>query len=314
MKIVSLLPSATEIICLLGLRDQLVGVTHECDFPHDVASLPKVTKTRIPKDASSKEIDRLVNEHLQENLALYSLNMEILHELQPDIIITQALCDVCAVSEAEVKSAACELPGNPRVINLEPMSLEDVYKTILLVGENCECAEIAEKTVDELRKREQQVQKNTDQKISENDRPSVGFLEWIDPPFNAGHWTPELIKTAGGTDAFGNLNQPSETLSWEKIKQSDPDVLFIALCGFDLERTLEDMRILEENTEWSKLKCVKNKRIYVCDGNAYFSRSGPRLIDSLEIIAHALHPEIHSLPDHLSPAINYLNNLNQIAD
>ena len=305
MRIVSLLPSATEIICLLGLGDQLVGVTHECDFPDEVKHLPKVTRTRIPKEASSKEIDQLVNEHLQDHQALYSLEMDVLHKLDPDIIITQALCDVCAVAESEVKAAACELPGNPRVINLEPMSLEEVYQTLLLVGENCQCADQAEKTVAELRQREQQIRTRSAQ-IPAEAKPTVGFLEWIDPPFNAGHWTPELISYAGGIDACGNLNRPSETLTWETVRKSDPDCLFIACCGFDLERTLEDMPILENYPGWAEMNCVKNKRVYVCDGNAYFSRSGPRLIDSLAILAHALHPDVHPLPDHLMPAINYL--------
>lgn len=305
MRIVSLLPSATEIICLLGLGDQLVGVTHECDFPDEVKHLPKVTRTRIPKEASSKEIDQLVNEHLQDHQALYSLEMDVLHKLQPDIIITQALCDVCAVAESEVKAAVCELPGNPHVINLEPMSLEDVYQTLLLVGENCQCSDQAEKTVAELRQREKLI-RDRSAKISAHEMPTVGFLEWIDPPFNAGHWTPELISYAGGIDAYGNLNQPSETLTWETVRKCDPDVLFIACCGFDLERTLEDMPILENYPGWSEMSCVKNKRVYVCDGNAYFSRSGPRLIDSLAILAHALHPDVHPLPDHLTPAINYL--------
>ena len=300
------MPSATEIICLLELGDQLVGVTHECDYPVEVRSLPKVTKTRIPKTASSEEIDRLVNNHLQDNLALYSLDMEILRELQPDMIITQALCDVCAVAEEDVKAAARELPGNPQVINLEPLSLEDVYQTILLVGENCQCLDRAQTTVADLRQREQKIRQRTEQLIPQADRPNVGFLEWLDPPFNAGHWTPELIRYAGGVDAFGNLHQPSERLTWEKIIQCDPDVLFIACCGFDLQRTLEDMPILENKPDWTDLSCVKNKRVYICDGNAYFSRSGPRLIDSLEIMANALHPQIHPLPDHLMPAISYL--------
>lgn len=306
MKIVSLLPSATEIICLLKLGDQLVGVTHECDFPAEVRSLPKVTKTRIPETAGSKEIDQLVNEHLQNNLALYTLDMETLHELQPDIIITQALCNVCAVAEEDVKAAACELPGNPRVINLEPLSLEDVYQTILLVGENCQCPDQAQTIAANLRQREQQVRQRTKQRVPQADRPNVGFLEWLDPPFNAGHWTPELIRYAGGVDAFGNLHQPSERLTWEKIVQCDPGVLLIACCGFDLERTLEDMFILENKPNWTDLSCVKNKRVYIFDGNAYFSRSGPRLIDSLELMANTLHPQIHPLPNHLVPAISYL--------
>lgn len=306
MKIVSLLPSATEIICLFGLGDQLVGVTHECDYPESVQKLPKVTKTRIPTDISSGEIDTLVNEHLKENMALYSLRMDVLHDLQPDIIITQALCDVCAVAESEVKDAACELPGNPRVINLEPMSLEDVYATILLVGDNCDCPDAAKEAVAVLQQREQAVRQRTSDLIDASKLPRVAFLEWIDPPFNAGHWTPELIDYAGGIDVVGNLNQPSETTAWQRVVDSSPDVMFIACCGFSIERTMQDMKILEQYPGWQDLPCVINKRVYVTDGNAYFSRSGPRLIDSLEIMAHALHPGIHPLPNHLEAAISYL--------
>lgn len=304
MKIVSLLPSATEILCQIGLQDQLVGVTHECDYPPAVLDLPKVTITLIPKDATSKEIDQQVNDHLSENAALYSLNMDMLETLQPDLIVTQALCDVCAVAESEVNAAACTLPGQPRVINLEPMSLQDVYDTITLVGKETDHIDEAKNALEKLQAREQIVRART-QKISKAKCPTVGFLEWIDPPFNAGHWTPELIDYAGGIDVLGNLNQPSETTSWDRVRQADPDVIFVAVCGFSLERTLTDMDIMASFPGYTELNAVKTNRVYVTDGNAYFSRSGPRLIDSLEIMAHALHPDIHPVPLIADPAIIY---------
>ena len=310
MKIVSLLPSATEILCEIGLQDKLVGVTHECNYPPSVMSLPKVTTTLIPKDASSKEIDQQVNEYLAENAALYSLNMDVLESLQPDLIVTQALCDVCAVAESEVNAAACTLPGAPRVVNLEPMSLQDVYDTITLVGEETQHQAQAAKALKKLQQREHEVRQRSAQ-LHETAKPTVGFLEWIDPPFNAGHWTPELIAHAGGIDVLGNLNQPSETTAWERVLDADPDVLFIAICGFDLERTLIDMKIMASFNGYDQLKAVRTNRVYVTDGNAYFSRSGPRLIDSLEIMAHALHPNLHPAPPFALAAIKYQHDEKQ---
>lgn len=303
MKIVSLLPSATEIICSIGLGDQLVGVTHECDYPPAVVYLPKVTTTLIPKDATSLEIDGLVRERLETAKALYSLNMEVLNELQPDLIVTQALCDVCAVAEAEVQAAACSLPNFPKVINLEPFSLQDVFDTIELVGNATGQQEAATETLANLQQRCDAVVQRTEEHIPAVERPSVAFLEWIDPPFNAGHWTPELIEMAGGIDCLGSKHQPSRTTPWESLVAKNPQVLFIALCGFDLQRTLADVEIMKTFPGYAGLECVRNRRVYVTDGNAYFSRSGPRLVDSLEIIAHALHPAIHSLPTALTAAL-----------
>ena len=303
MKIISLLPSATEIICSIGLEDQLVGVTHECDYPPAVVDLPKVTTTLIPKDATSLEIDGLVRERLETEKALYSLNMDVLNELQPDLIVTQALCDVCAVAESEVQAAACSLPNAPQVINLEPFSLQDVFDTIELVGDATGQQAAAAATLANLQQRCDAVVRRSEEHIPTEGRPRVAFLEWIDPPFNAGHWTPELIEMAGGIDCLGSKHQPSRTTPWESLVAQNPDVLFIALCGFDLQRTLADIEILKTFPGYSELDCVRNGRVYVTDGNAYFSRSGPRLVDSLEIIAHALHPDVHPLPDGLSAAL-----------
>jgi iron complex transport system substrate-binding protein len=295
MRIVSLLPSATEIICALGLETSLVGVTHECDYPPFVKTLPKVTQTLIPHDAASAEIDALVRERLKTSLALYTLNMPVLEQLRPDLLVTQALCDVCAVAEAEVNEAACALPGNPRVLNLEPMLLQDVFETLLLVGKATEREGEARQVVAALQGRVRQVERRTES-IPESQRPRVAFVEWIDPVFNGGHWNPTLIAMAGGVDVLGSPGQPSRTTPWQTLVASRPDALFIACCGFSTERALQDIPILQRQPGWDSLTCVRSGRVYITDGSAYFSRPGPRLVDSLEILAHALHLQVHPLP------------------
>ncbi|HZP83896.1 MAG TPA: cobalamin-binding protein [Chthonomonadaceae bacterium] len=301
MRIVSLLPSATEIVCALGLEEQLVGVTHECDYPPRVKALPKVTQTLIPHDATSAQIDALVRERLKTDRALYTLDMPTLERLRPDLLVTQALCDVCAVAEAEVNAAVCTLPGRPRVLNLEPMSLEDVFDTLHLVGRATGREAQAREVVAALRRRVQRVAERT-AAIPPAERPRVAFLEWLDPPFNGGHWNPTLIELAGGVDVLGCLGRPSRTTPWQSVRNSRPDVLFIACCGFPAGRALQDMPLLERQPGWDSLPCVRNGRVYVTDGNAYFSRPGPRLVDSLEILAHALHPDAHPLPAGLPAA------------
>lgn len=302
MRIVSLLPSATEIVCALGLGEHLVGVTHECDYPPFVKGLPKVTRTLIPHDATSREIDDRVREQLKTNQALYSLDTPTLERLRPDLIVTQSLCDVCAVAETEVSAAACALPGRPRVINLEPQSLEDVLSTMLEMGRAVDREESAEATVAGLRERIDTVAQRT-AGIPKDHRTRVAFLEWLDPLFNAGHWNPILIELAGGIDILGNVGKPSRTTPWDSLVRSRPDVLFIACCGFSAERAMEDLPILERQDGWDDLPCVRSGRIYIADGNAYFSRPGPRLVDGLEIMAHALHPTVHPLPDQLQAAV-----------
>ena len=302
MRIVSLLPSATEIICSLGLEADLVGVTHECDYPPSVKALPKVTRTLIPHDASSREIDTMVRAQLQTQQALYTLDLPALEALRPDLLITQALCDVCTVAEAEVNAAACSLPGTPRVLNLEPMSLEAVFDTLLLVGEATGTVERAEAVIEGLWSRVRNVSLRT-KAISRERRPGVVFLEWIDPPFNGGHWNPRLIEVAGGIDLVGASGQPSRTLLWDEIIAAQPDVVFISCCGFTTERALKDAPILRAQAGWDELPAVRNGRVYVTDGNAYFSRPGPRLVESLEILAHALHPEVHPAPRGVPAAI-----------
>ncbi|MCS6777322.1 MAG: cobalamin-binding protein [Chloroherpetonaceae bacterium] len=302
MRIVSLLPSATEILCELGLEDHLVGVTHECDYPPWVRSLPRVTRTLIPHNATSAEIDAMVRERLKTQKALYTLDMDTLVRLRPDLIVTQALCDVCAVAEAEVAEAACHLPGAPRVINLEPMSLEDVFHTLLLVGRATGREAEACRAVERMQARVTAVMERTG-RIPLSERPRVVFLEWIDPPFPAGHWTPSLVERAGGINVLGCPGAPSRTTPWHHVRQAQPEVLFVACCGFTTERALQDLPILQAQEGWEELPCVRNHRVYFTDGHAYFNRPGPRLVDSLEILAHALHPAVHPLPPHLTAAV-----------
>lgn len=299
MRIVSLLPSATEIICQLELVDCLVGVTHECDHPSWVVNLPKVTRTLIPHNASSHQIDELVRERLKTQRALYTLDMPTLEKLRPDLIVTQALCDVCAVAEAEVNAAACSLPGRPRVVNLEPMRLNEVFACIRLVGEAAGVPKIADQVIYKLVDRVEAVRQRSAQLTR---LPRTVLLEWIDPPFCCGHWSPELVRLAGGLEGLGQEGKPSRTLRWEEVLAFDPEVLLIACCGFDRARTLEDIPILRAYPHFLELTCVRNRQVYVIDGNAYFSRPGPRLVDSLEILAHTLHPTIHPLPSGLPKA------------
>lgn len=293
MRIVSLLPSATEIVCELGLGGQLVGVTHECDYPPFVRQLPKVTRTLIPHDATSNEIDFLVRERLKTQRALYTLDMPVLERLRPELMVTQALCDVCAVAEAEVNVAACSLPDRPRVVNLEPTRLADVFDCVRLVASAAGVPAKAEGVIASLQARVEAV---TAQTAGITQRPRVVLLEWIDPPFCSGHWSPELVRLAGGVEGTGLEGRPSRTTAWEEVVAFDPEVLVIACCGFTTARTLHDLPILRGYPHFNELTCVREGKVFVVDGNAYFSRPGPRLVDSLEILAHVLHSYLYPLP------------------
>ena len=296
----SLLPSATEIICELGLRDQLVGVTHECDYPPSVLGLPKVTRTLIPTDASSSEIDALVRDRMDAQSALYSLDIEALERLAPDLIVTQALCDVCAVAEEDVRNAACLLPGGPPVLNLEPETLGEVLDCIRDVARATGFEPRADPVIERLQARVQTVVargKNL------SHRPRVALLEWLDPPFSTGHWNPELVRLAGGEDGFGREGQKSITLRWEQVIAWRPEVVLISCCGFTAERTMQEVGVLRDVPGWDEVPAVRDGRVHVTDGASYFSRPGPRLVDSLELLAHVIHPDVHPLPEWVASPI-----------
>lgn len=295
MRIVSLLPSATEIICLLGLRDQLVGVTHECDYPQGVSALPVVTRSSIAHMHNSRQIDSAVREALRTSKALYTLDYSLLEKLKPDLLVTQSLCNVCAVDKDDVVVAAQDLSSAPQVINLEPTSLNDVFKTILLVGLTTKRLAEADNAVIKFQVRMEKIRCAVKSKIKKSGRPRVVFLEWIDPLFSSGHWISETIHIAGGEDCFGSPNKPATTIRWEQVLNADPDVLIVACCGYSRDRALADMPMLQRQPGWEELKCVRNKRVFVADGNSYFSRPSPRIVDSAEMLMRMLHSPSEAL-------------------
>jgi iron complex transport system substrate-binding protein len=301
-RIVSLLPSATELVCALGLESALVGISHECDYPPSVASRPRVTRTRIAHNADSRSIDTQVRAELAGSQALYSLEIERLTALAPDLLVTQSLCDVCAVGATEVDAALCRLPGAPRVFNLQPERLGDIIDCVRTLGAATGASAAATVLCDALEARIAAVRTRS-ASLSAAARPRVALVEWLDPWFDAGHWNPELVELAGGVPVCGRAGAPSTTLAWPHLQALDPDVLFIACCGFDLSRTLADLPIARALPGWTALKAVRDGRVYVTDGNAYFNRPGPRIVDSLEILAHALHPTLHPLPALLPAAL-----------
>lgn len=303
MRIVSLLPSATEIVCALGREDQLVGVSHECDYPPSVQRLPKVTKTLIPTDATSSEIDRLVTEQLKTTKALYQLDLPLLKELRPDVIVTQSLCDVCAVSPNEVQQALAQLPGTPRVINLEPRSLDGLFEAIRQVASAVGVS--ADDRILHLRGRVEAVAMRS---AGVSERPRVTFLEWLDPPFSGGHWNPELVRLAGGIEELGTEGRPSRRLRWEEVCERRPEAIVIACCGLTVERTQQDLAGLQSVVGWNTLPAVRANRVYVADGSQYFNRPGPRLVESLELLAHALDPMLHPSPKGL-PGLQRMSEL-----
>ncbi len=303
MKIVSLLPSATELVCGLGLRDQLVGVSHECDYPGSVVGLPILTSSRIPEGLPSGQIDQLVTDQLKNDEALYDLLMEPLVELQPDLIVTQALCDVCAVSGNEVARAIESLPGEPQVVNLEPICLADVLDTVDLLAQAAGCVAQGKTYRAALQNRINAVAARSK---AVSHRPRVALLDWLDPLFDGGHWSPEIIDLAGGEPCFGAQQEPSQRRDWDQLIEAKPDYIFIALCGFNVERSMQDIEAFLATEGYARLKIACAPKIFLVDGNAYFSRPGPRLVDALEIMAHALHPNTHLLPEGMPEAITII--------
>ncbi len=290
MRICSFLPSATEILFELGLGEYIVGVTHECDYPPEAKSKPRVVVSLIdPSKLTSREIERIVGENYRSGKSTYLVEKESLLKARPDIIFTQKLCDVCAVSGNEVKEAVDVLGYSPKVVSLEPSTLEEILDTILIVGEVTGRETRAREVVNKLRARIEAVRTMVG---SEKDRPRVFCLEWLDPPYTAGHWIPEMVDIAGGICGFAKPGQPSFKVSWEEIYEFAPQVIVVMPCGFDIERTLEEIEVLNSNEFWYRLPAVRKGHVYLVDANSYFSRSGPRVVDGLEIMARILHPEI----------------------
>jgi len=289
MRIVSLLPSATEIVAVLGLADQLVGISHECDYPDEIRDRPRVTHCEIHgSDLPSPAIDAWVRDTLAARGTLYTLDEEMIRDLQPDLILTQQLCDVCAVNYGSVAAFAATLPARPRLINLEPSQLADIYADIRLVAQASGVPSRAEAVIAGLQQRVDSVVSLVTRSA---DRPKCFLMEWVEPPYCGGHWNPELVQLAGGIDPIGRKGEPSRRVRWEEIQRADPDAILLACCGFGVERTLRESTMLAGKREWEGLRAVRQGQVYVADANTYFSRPGPRIVDSLEMLAHMLHPD-----------------------
>lgn len=300
MRIVSLLPSATEIAFALGLGDQVVAVTHECDYPPKARRKPVITRNLLPKGLSSADIDAQVRSQLADSHSLYTVDRNLLDTLRPDLILTQQLCDVCAVAYDDVLDAVRSLPHpRPRVVNLEPITLDDVLGTILTVGQVAGCSDTAVTVYDALQARVERVRERAGHALT---RPRVVLLEWLEPLFCGGHWNPELVEIAGGVDAVGRKHQPSRQVAWDMVRDFAPEVLVVAQCGFSGERTRQDMPTLEAQPGYADLPAVRAGRVYLVDGSGYFSRPGPRLVDSLELLAALIHPELFG-PGDIPPAV-----------
>ncbi len=288
MRIVSLLPSATEIVFALGLGDDLAGVTHECDYPPEAKLLPAVTHSIFEHAGSSAEIHRHISSAVHSGSSIYGLDQQLLEKLDPDLILTQELCQVCAVSYGEVRKAVRQLPGERKVLSLEPTSLEGILGTIRQAGEATGTSRQAEAVVRDLRQRIDAVARRADGVFAP---PKVFAMEWLDPPFIGGHWVPEMIRLAGGRDGLGQEGKPSRQASWEEIAAYDPDVIVLMPCGYDLDRTLMDLGQVKLPPAWHGLRAVLGGRVYAVDGSSYFNRPGPRIVDGLEILAEILHPD-----------------------
>ncbi len=294
MRICSLLPSSTEIDFAVGLGDQLAGVTHECDYPAEAASKPAVTRSLIDHSGSSgAEIHRHVSEAVHAGSSIYALDQALLERIDPGLVLTQELCDVCAVSYGDVQHAVRLLPSNGdnerTVLSLEPTTLGGILDTIASVGEATGAVERAAEVTTALRRRIGAVEATA---AGADRRPRVFALEWLDPPFIGGHWVPEMIRLAGGTDGLGREGHPSVQAAWEDIAAYDPEVVILMPCGYHLEECLDEFSKTPMPPEWNGLTAVRNSEVYVVDGSSFYNRPGPRVVDGLEILAEILHPDL----------------------
>jgi iron complex transport system substrate-binding protein len=286
-RIASLLPSATEIVCALGLEDHLVGVTHECDHPPGVERLPHLTVNRIGGVGSSQEIDSAVAASLQDDAhTIYALDEDLLRRLEPDVVLTQALCAVCAVPTAAVEEAVCTMPKAARVVSLDPFTVDDVLgsveQVVEAVGEGRRARDLAGRLRAEL--------DGIQRAVEGAPRPSVFAAEWLDPIYCGGHWVPEMIALAGGTDPLGRPGEPSRRVSWEEVEAADPDVVVLMPCGFDAEEVVGRYHEIV-SPQFEALRAVREGRVFAVNATAYYSRPGPRLVDGVRILARILHPD-----------------------
>src|SRR6184192_4234515 len=268
--------------------EDVVGVSHECDFPSEANARPRVTNCPVHNAGhTSKDIDEWVRRALREKGTIYTIDEPLLRELRPDVILTQKLCDVCAVGYGTVARLAETLPGPPRVVNLEPSSLSYIFNEIRRIARACDVAERAEELVAKLSARVEVVRKRAAHIAH---RPRCFLIEWVDPPFCSGHWGPELVEVAGGHDPLGRRHKPSAQIDWQEVLDARPEIIVLALCGYDIDRARRDYEFLRRFTGFDSIAAAANRQVYIVNASSYFARPGPRIVDSLEILAGILHP------------------------
>ncbi len=301
MKIASLLPSATEIVCALGLADQLVGVSHECDFPEAIVGRPVLTDAKIDATQDSATIDAAVRGLVRDGLSVYRIKTDLLAELRPDLIVTQDQCDVCAVSYAEVEQATRALFGDTaKIVSLKPQRLEDILNDITTVARAAGVESAGTALVEASRQRLDLITKKL---FRARSRPRVACIEWLEPLMMAGNWVPEMVELAGGTYDAVTAGAHSVTISWEQLVDYAPDVIILMPCGFKLTQTERELARLTSHPSWEGLPAVRNRRVYAVDGNAYLNRPGPRIVDSAELLAGLIQPGFYA---HKIPAGSYV--------
>jgi iron complex transport system substrate-binding protein len=290
-RIVSLIASATEIVAALGFGSNLVGRSHECDFPSEVLALPACSEPKIDIQGTSREIDERVKSLAGAAVSVYRVFPDVLRQLEPTHIITQTQCEVCAVSLKDVEQAMAEMIGvkrPPQIVSLAPMGLADLWTDIRSVGRALNACDRAEALVARLRQELDRIGRLA----ADQSRPSIACIEWIDPLMSAGNWVPELVEVAGGRNLLGEAGKHSPWLDWERLTACDPDVIAIMPCGFDIRRTQQELPLLTEDPRWPTLRAVREGRVYLTDGNQFFNRPGPRLIESARVLAQILHPDL----------------------
>ena len=289
-RIVTLLPSATETVCALGFENQLVGRSHECDFPPEVVRIPALTEAKFNPEGTSAEIDQRVKKIVGDALSVYRVDAAKLRELRPDVIVTQSQCEVCAVSERDVEAAVAEwLGARPKIVSLAPYGLDDIFTDMHRVADALDAHARGTELVERLRAR---LKKIADKSREAAQRPGVATIEWIDPLMAAGNWTPTLVEMAGGENLFGKAGEHSPWMKFDELAAKNPDLILISPCGFDMDRAAQDLPALTKRAEWNGLKAVRARRVFMADGNQYFNRPGPRIAESLEILAEITHPEL----------------------
>lgn len=291
-RIVTLLPSATEIVCALGFQDSIVGRSHECDYPESIARVPALTEPKFNPEGTSAEVNERVKSIVREALSVYRVDAPRLRELAPGVIVTQSQCEVCAVSETEVEAAVGEWIGAPpKIVSLAPYRLDDIFSDIQRVADALGAGERGKTLTAELKTRCGAIEAKS---AAIPARPTFACIEWIDPLMSAGNWMPELVELAGGKNLFGAAGEHSPWMKFDELTAADPEVIMLSPCGFNIARTLEEVATLERHPEWRGMRAVKSGRVFVADGNQYFNRPGPRIAESLEILAEILHPKAFS--------------------